>query len=56
MTGVFLPYSGSRMPEDLRARLFDQATGAIAAHMKESGISEEEVLADFEKWRRRRAT
>ena len=54
MAGIFLPYSGTRLPEDLRARLFDQATGAIASHMKANGISEEEVLADFEKWRKKR--
>jgi hypothetical protein len=54
MAGIFLPYLGSRLPEDLRAQLFDQATNAIAAHLKASGTSEEEVLADFAKWRKRR--
>jgi hypothetical protein len=54
MRGIFLPYSGSRLPDDLRAHLFDQATSAISSQMKENGISEEEILADFEKWRKRR--
>ena len=54
MTGIFLPYSGSKLPEDLRAHLFDRATSAISTQMKENGVSEEEILADFERWRKRR--
>jgi hypothetical protein len=54
MAGVFFPSPEGMLPVDLKRELFDRLSAEIAKQIGESGGTEEEVLADFESWRKTR--
>jgi hypothetical protein len=57
LAGVFFPCPGATLPLELKRELFAMLSQAIAIQIKRRGLSEAEVLADFERWRKeRRAT
>lgn len=57
LAGVFFPCPGATLPLELRRELFAMLSQAIAIQITRRGLSEEEALADFERWRKeRRAT
>jgi hypothetical protein len=57
LAGIFFPCPGATLPLEFKRELFGILSQAIASQIKRRGLSEEEVLVDFERWRReRRAT
>jgi hypothetical protein len=54
MAGVFFPSPEGMLPVDLKHELFEQLSSEIARQIGKSGATEEEVLSDFESWRKTR--
>lgn len=52
IAGYFLPHRTENLPRDVRWRLFDEASRKIKNQLKEQGVTEEEILKDFEHWRK----
>ncbi|WP_062309870.1 hypothetical protein [Alicyclobacillus sendaiensis] len=53
--GVFLPWDEALLPsDDFKRVLYDRLTKELQKEMADKGISEEEVLADFEAHRKDR--
>jgi hypothetical protein len=45
--GFFVPWTTPELPPDLQRELFGQITGRLRRERELSGVTEEEVLADF---------
>jgi hypothetical protein len=57
LAGVFFPCPQETLPLELKREVFGMLSRVIARQIKRRGLSEGEVLADFERWRKeRRAT
>jgi hypothetical protein len=54
LAGVFFPLQKNSLPGELKHELFAMLTSEIARQIKRRGVSEKEVLADFEGWRKGR--
>ncbi len=54
IVGFFLPAAGETLPLEIKKDLFYTLTNEIRATLKAGGVTEEGVLADFEKARRSR--
>ena len=54
LAGVFFPLQKDSLPGELKRELFAMLTSEIARQIKRRGVSEKEVLADFEGWRKGR--
>jgi hypothetical protein len=54
LAGVFFPWQKGALPIELKHDLFAMLTTEIARQMKRRGVSEQEVMADFERWRKGR--
>jgi hypothetical protein len=54
LAGVFFPLQNDSLPGELKRELFTLLTSEIARQIKRQGISEKEVVADFEGWRKGR--
>ena len=54
LAGVFFPSPEATLPLELKRELFGMLSRAIAAQIKRRGLSEEQLLADFERWRKER--
>ena len=54
MAGVFFPSPEGMLPVDLKRGLFEQLSSEIARQIGKSEATEEEVLSDFESWRKTR--
>jgi hypothetical protein len=54
LAGVFFPLQKNSLPVELQHELFTMLTTEIARQIKRRGISEKEVLEDFEDWRKAR--
>lgn len=54
MAGVFFPSPEGTLPVDLKRELFKKLSAEIARQIKKSGGKEEEILSDFESWRKTR--
>ena len=52
LAGVFLPWTEATLPADLKRELFLALTAEVSRQMKQQRVSEEEVLADFEDWKK----
>jgi hypothetical protein len=44
----------SNLPIDFKKELFSVLSAEVSRHVKKRGLAEEEVLADFESWRKER--
>lgn len=57
LAGIFLPCPRASLPLEMKRELFGMLSAAIARQIKRRGLTEDEILADFEGWRKeRRAT
>ena len=57
LAGVFFPCPQATLPLELKREMFGMLSRVVARQIKRRGLSEEEVLADLERWREeRRAT
>ena len=54
IVGFFLPATGAALPLEIKKDLFDALTREIRSMMKARGITEEAILADFDKARKAR--
>lgn len=54
LAGVFFPLQQSFLPVDMKDALFSMLTTEIARQVKRKGVTETEVLADFNEWRKDR--
>ena len=54
LTGVFFPRPEASFPLELKREFFPMLSADLARHLKKRGVREEDVLADFESWRRNR--
>ena len=54
LAGIFFPSPDASLPLELKRELFGMLSRAIAVQIKRRGLREEEVLADFERWRKER--
>jgi hypothetical protein len=54
IVGFFLPTSGEALPLEIKKDLFSTLTGEIRASMKSHHLTEDAILADFEKTRKAR--
>jgi len=51
VAGIFFPCPGQSIPLELKREMFDMLSSAVARQIKKKGLAEEEILADFERWR-----
>ena len=54
IAGVFFPCPGQSIPLELKREMFGMLSGAVARQIKKKGLTEEAILADFERWRKER--
>lgn len=54
IVGFFLPALGDTLPLEIKKDLFSTLTDEIRAAMKDRGLTEDAILADFEKARKSR--
>lgn len=54
IVGFFLPAVGETLPLEIKKDLFSTLTDEIRATMKDRGLTEDAILADFDKTRKTR--
>jgi hypothetical protein len=54
LAGVFFPCPQQTLPIELKREMFGILSATIARQLKRKGEAEDEILADFESWRRKR--
>jgi hypothetical protein len=54
LAGVFFPWPEATLPIELKRELFSVLSSEVRRQIKKRGLSEEEVVADFESWRKGR--
>lgn len=54
LAGVFFPCPDETMPVDLKQQLFPVLSAQIRKELDDAGVTEDEVLADFESWRKKK--
>jgi hypothetical protein len=57
LAGVFFPWPEGTLPLELKREVFGVLSEQVRREVKKAGLTEDEILADFESWRKtRRAT
>jgi len=54
LAGVFFPWPEESLPVEFKKELFSVLSSALGRELKKRKVSEEEVRADFESWRKAR--
>ncbi len=54
LAGVFFPRPEATLPIELKRELFSVLASEVRRQIKKRGLREEEVVADFESWRKSR--
>lgn len=54
LAGVFFPWPEESLPMEFKKELFSVLSAELGREVKKRKISEEEVQADFENWRKAR--
>jgi hypothetical protein len=54
LAGIFFPSPESTLPVELKRELFSVLSAEVARQVSKRGLSEEEILADFQSWRTKR--
>ncbi|MGD0786870.1 MAG: hypothetical protein ABR898_02720 [Terracidiphilus sp.] len=54
LAGIFFPRPESTLPLELKRELFAVLSAEVARQISRCGLSEEEILADFQSWRKNR--
>jgi hypothetical protein len=52
LAGIFFPRPESTLPVELKREMFAILSADIARQVRRRGLSEEEILADFNSWRK----
>jgi len=53
VAGIYFPYPSQTLPVELKRELFAALTESIGKRLERVGMSEEEILEDFEKFRQK---
>ena len=57
LAGVFFPWPEGTMPIELKREVFSVLSEQVRRQLGKTGLSEDEIVTDFESWRKdRRAT
>jgi hypothetical protein len=54
LAGVFFPWQKGALPLELKQDLFAMLTAEIGRQVRHRGLTEKQVLSDFETWRKTR--
>lgn len=54
LAGVFFPRPEASLPIELKRELFPLLSSEIARQLRRRGLKEEQIVADFEGWRKRK--
>ena len=54
LAGVFFPWSESTLPIEFKKELFSVLSSEVSREVRKRRLTEEEVLADFDSWRKGR--
>ena len=52
VTGFYIPHRGTGLPADVRWQIVSQAASKVRKDLVSQGVTEKEVLKDFERWRK----
>jgi hypothetical protein len=55
LAGVFFPWPEGTLPLEMKREMFSALSDQVRKQIKKRGVSEEEVVADFESWRKKRS-
>jgi hypothetical protein len=54
LAGIFFPRPETTMPVELKRELFAVLSAEVARQILERGLREDEILSDFQSWRKKR--
>ncbi len=54
LTGIFFPWPEASLPIELKRELFPSLAAQVRREIRKRGLTEQEILADFESWRKGR--
>jgi hypothetical protein len=54
LAGVFFPRPEASLPIEFKRELFAALSSEVARQLKKRGAKEEEIVADFQAWRKRK--
>ena len=54
LAGVFFPRPEASLPIEFKRELFATLTAEIARQLQKRGLKEEEIVTDFQSWRKRK--
>jgi hypothetical protein len=54
LSGIFFPQPESTLPVELKRELFAVLSADVAQQIARRGVTEEEILSDFQSWRKKR--
>ena len=54
LAGVFFPRPEASLPIEFKRELFAVLTSEVARQVRKRNLKEEEIVADFESWRKRK--
>jgi hypothetical protein len=54
LAGIFFPSPESTLPLELKRELFAVLSAEVARQIAQRGLNEEDILADFQSWRKKR--
>lgn len=52
LAGIFFPRPETTLPVELKREMFGILSAEVARQVRRRGLSEEEILADFDSWRK----
>lgn len=52
LAGIFFPWPEGTMPIELKREVFSVLSEQIRREVSKAGLSEDEIVADFESWRK----
>lgn len=52
LAGIFFPQPEATLPIELKREILSVLSDAVRRQIKKRGLSDEEILADFESWRK----
>lgn len=52
VTGYYIPHKERHLPPDVRWKIIEKAASEMREALKKQGVTEKEILEDFERWRK----
>jgi hypothetical protein len=54
LAGIFFPRPETTLPVELKRELFSVLSAEVGRQISQRGLNEEEILSDFQSWRKKR--